>query len=285
VASDYLRYVMNNGVRRVRVNQERRAWIVDHLSKMCKTRTTPEEDVAKAEYRAGTIEEVAKLWLVESSNVVSVAHHLQELLQENIEHIARTIRTNTRFTVHEPKEEEEETIHRRVCDACSQLTVDEMIHCKHGEIRPMPVERNEFAVFRGYSISGYEDVSTPPAPATARLIREDRLRTLYDTPAEGALREVGLPSHAENHMPATHQDMFRAYVGGAVGREMFAQAQLEMYRIPLPEEPPEPAYASYDQRTARLSAGAQQYQTWRDAHDTDYVLPDLPALPDESESL
>lgn len=283
VASDYLRYVMNNGVRRVRVNQERRAWIVDHLSKMCKTRTTPDEDVAKSEYRAGTIEEVAKLWMVESSNVVSIAHHLQELLQENIEHIARTIRTNTRFTVHEPKNDEQ-TIHRRVCDACSRLTVDDMIRCEHGEIRPMPVERNEVAVSRGYlaHISDYEDVSPP----NTRPLREDRLRALHDTAPEDVLREADVPLHAEENFAQSQRGAFLAYVGGAVGREMFAQAQFEMYSIPLPADPePQPASASYDQRSSTLRAGSQQYQAWRDAHDTDYVLPDLPNIPDESESL
>jgi hypothetical protein len=261
--------------------------------------------VAKAEYRAGTIEEVAKLWTMDSTNVVSVAHHLHELLQENIEHIARSIRTNTRFTVQEPKDEEEEekpqTICRTICEVCSRLTIDDMIRCEHGEIRPPPPERTEVTLFRGRPVYlghtthfsatpvlDYEDVS-PPQPPNTRLIREDRLRALYDTAPGDALREVGLPVHAEENFGQSQRGAFLAYVGGAVGREMFAQAQLEMYRIPLPEEPePQPqgpATALYDQRSSTLRAGSQQYQAWRDAHDTDYVLPDLPNLPDESESL
>lgn len=307
VASEYLRYVMNNGVRRVRLNQERRAWIIDHLSKMCKTRTTPEEDAAKAEYRAGTIEEVAKLWMVDATNVVSIAHHLQELLHENIDHIARTIRTNTRFTVHEPKDDEEQpqTINRRVCDACSRLTIDDMIHCEHGgEVRVMPPERTEYAmlnempVYVGHTmhVAADADDGMLAARIWRNEVRAQRLRALYATPPEDAVREGVFPFPEENHVsppppPTTQQDMFRAYVGTNASRELFATAAFEMYRIPFPSSEPEPqpqgpATAHYDLRTSALRAGSQQYQTWREANDdAAYMLPDLPNLPDESESL
>lgn len=337
VASEYLRYVMNNGVRRVRLNQERRAWIIDHLSKMCKTLTTPEEDAAKAEYRAGTIEEVAKLWMVDATNVVSIAHHLQELLHENIDHIARTIRTNTRFTVHEPKDEEEQpqAVHKRICDACSRLPVAEMINCEHGEIRPMPVERTEVTLFRGHPVYlGHtvhiqqptldalspwnftpeqvgeieQRVPVTMGPGFAMQVEEnnvesrtrevwDRMNRLADLVEQrgGASEQHRMVTTSpEPHRPvviAQEQDMFRAYVGTNASRELFATAAFEMYRIPLPSSEPEPqsqgpATAHYDQRTSALRAGSQQYQTWREANeDAAYMLPDLPNLPDESESL
>ena len=106
VATAYIRYLSNNGIRHMRLHHEKRAWLVSRLSKLMKTLTTAEDDTRNADIRIGTMMELAKLW-THNCTVSHSAQHLQELLQTNIDVIARTIRSKNRFSEQDEEQEED----------------------------------------------------------------------------------------------------------------------------------------------------------------------------------